>query len=427
MSTSKLAFPEWVMGQVLLPEQFEAQQQAMLAHLQLATKLAGLPAYGLVRLVIDETLLALGSLRVEALTYVFPSGLLIAIPGNAVIINNIDLVACSGDNPAVFLHVEDGVVSAKELKGYLDDPASLRRVIYRVELSFAAHRDDARESIKLMELVRDRDQRWGMGGYAPPLLHVGGVASPFLRSTLECTLRVIESIVARLNGRIGDPFLGSEQGVELRRVRASAQRALALLADYGIGGAEHEQPISCHPYVLYAVLRDFCIDATQQEQHREPPLPLRYRHEAPVACFEALLRRIETSLGRGSLSKNRLEFEHREDWFVATPFPASLRAAKDVFLIVKSDSEQRVRLEGEGIKLASLQRIEAVYTKALAGVILVPYDERAFRHVYGQNASVYRVQSECNDEWAQALKNGDLCFPAWRDLMGIKAVLVWGE
>ncbi|NJK31535.1 MAG: hypothetical protein HC927_03420 [Deltaproteobacteria bacterium] len=28
MSGNKLAFPEWVMGQVLLPEQFEAQQQA---------------------------------------------------------------------------------------------------------------------------------------------------------------------------------------------------------------------------------------------------------------------------------------------------------------------------------------------------------------------------------------------------------------
>lgn len=422
MSISKLAFPEWVMGQVLLPEQFEAQQQAMLAHLRSAIRLRGLPAHGLARLVVDEVLLGSGALRVEALTYLFPSGLLVDVPGNAVV-NNLNLRENASTSASIFLHVDNARTDAADLKDYLDDPGGLQRVIHRVELSLAARSDGARESVKLLGLVH-RGGRWELDVYAPPLLNLGGAASPFLRSTLDRTARAIEAILAQLQRRIRDAFLGAEQSVELRRVRAAAERVLARLGDHGVGSSEREQQVACHPYVLYAALRDFYIDASLLREGDGELQRLRYRHEDLAACFEELRRRIEASLGAESLSQNRLEFERRANWFVAGPFPAALRDVRDVFLVVKSEAGTTVNLEG--VKLASPRRIEEVYTKALAGVPIAPFQSSAFAHIYGQGASFYRIQAADNAEWAQALKDGDLCFPAWRELEGVSAVLVWG-
>lgn len=420
-NTSKLAFPEWVMGQVLLPAQFEAQQQGFLAHFQVMAGLAGLPGHGLVRLVLDEELLATGSLRIEALTYLFPSGLLLDVPGNGVI-NNANLGEVKADAVSIFLHVANEVGDASELKEYADDPSGLRRVIYRLELSHQAQHKDARESVKLMGLVR-RAGRWALDGYVPPLLRLGNAASPFLRLTLDRTQQAIESISGQLSRRIRDAFLGSEQAFELRRVRSAAQQVLALLGDHGIGATEHQQQVSRHPYFIYTSLREFYVDIALLQDDQHELQHLRYRHEDLGGCFEELRRWIELSLGADSLNNNRLEFVRRASWYVAGPFPEQLRAAKDVFLIIKHGKDQTLNLDG--FKLASPRRIDEVYTKALVGVPLLPFKSSTFTHVYGHDAVFFRLQGEGSEQWAQAVRDSEICFPAWRELEGISALLVW--
>lgn len=422
MGTSKLAFLDWVMGQVLLPEQFEAQQEAILANIAARAVLTGLPTHGLARLRLDEELLAGGALQIERLTYVFDSGLMIDVPGNTVI-GNFSLDSGLGGPTAIYLHISNEVSDATDLKLYLDDPAGVRRVIYRAELSTAPSRDNARECVKLLDLQR-RDDRWSLGAYSPPLLRVGAEVSPFLRDALERSLRAVQAVESQLGRRIKDAFLGSEQGAELRRVRSAAHRVIAALGDHGVGGAEPQQKVALHPYFLYAALREFYMEAATLGDEPVDPSQLRYNHGDPGACFEELRRRVESSVGAGSLSTQRLEFERRASWYVAGPLPDGLRRAKDVFLVVKPGPGGAVNFEG--VKLASPRRIEEAYTRALAGVPLTPFKSSSFSHVYGHDAVFYQVGTAGDEEWAHAVRDGDVCFPAWRELDGIHAVLVWG-
>ena len=422
MGTRKLAFLDWVMGQVLLPEQFEAQQETILANIAARAALTGLPAHGLARLRLDEEQLAGGALQIERLTYVFESGLMIDVPGNTVI-GNLNLGPALGGPTVVYLHISNELTDATDLKLYLDDPAGVRRVIYRAELSTAPSRDNARESVKLLGL-QARDDRWSLDGHAPPLLRVGAGVSPFLRDTLDRSLRAVQAVESQLGRRIKDAFLGSEQGAELRRVRSAAHRVLVALGDHGVGGAESQQKVALHPYFLYSALREFYMEAATLGDEPFDPAQLRYNHGDPAPCFEELRRRIESSLGAGSLSTKRLEFERRASWYVAGPFPDGLRRATDVFLVVKPGPGGVVNFEG--VKMASPRRIEEAYTRALPGVPLTPFKSSSFSHVYGHDATFYQVGTAGNDEWAHAVRDGDICFPAWRELAGISAVLVWG-
>lgn len=422
MSGGRLALPEWRMGQVLLPEQFVGLQEALLAHDAVIAGLSGLPAHGLARLDVDEALLAEGAVHVKRLTYLFASGLLVDVPGNAVI-SNFNLDGVAGNTASIYLHVTHEVADAADLMGHRDDSRSAPRVIYRVELSIAARQDDARDSVKLMGLVR-RDAGWSLEAHTPPLLRVGSAVAPLLRESLEQTVRAVQAVEAQLSRRIRDSFLGSEQGAELRRVRSAAHRALAVLADHGFGGSESQPTISLHPYFLFKALREFFMEAAILEDDQSDVLQLRYRHGDLAGCFEELRQRIEACLGSNSLSSKRLSFERRESWYVAGPFPDGLRRSREVYLILKASSSGAV--DFAGVKLASPQRIDEIYTRALAGVSLSVFRSSSFAYVYGHDAVFYKVEVEGDPEWAHAIRHGDLCFPVWQDIEGFQAVLVWG-
>lgn len=419
--SSKLAFPGWAMGQVLLPEQFQAQQDVVLSHLALRAELSGLPSYGLARLSLDEELLATGSLRVERLTYAFASGLLVDVPGNA-LVSNVNLDAVKADVATVYLHVHNEVTDATGLARYEDDPRSVRRVIYRAELSLTAQFDDARESVKLLELVR-RHRRWYLANHAPPLLRIGVRSSPFLREILLGCERAVRAVEAQVARRIKDAFLGREQVSELRPVQVAAHRVLALLADHGVG----EQPqsiVSLHPYIVFSALRDFLLD-TSLLQSSKLQLP-HYRHDDLAGCFEELRHKIEGTLAATTLNTNRLEFESRANLYVAGPFPDGLRKASEVFLIIKSRTGGVI--DFEGVKLASPRRINEVHTRALAGVprtAMSPTSAASFAHIYGHDALFFEVGTK-DPEWGLAQRDGELGFPAWRELEGILAILMWG-
>ena len=413
-----LAFPAWVMGQVLLPEQFLALQQTILAHVDRRAELGGLPSHGLARLRWSDELLATGAIRIEGLTWVFESGLLLDVPGNAVI-GNLNLADAKANEVSLFLHVHRQTCDATDMPQYAEDDPSVTRVIYQVELSLEDKRDDTRESGKLAELVRDTNG-WSLGRFSPPLLCVG--RSPFLRDTLESSRRAVERIERHLAGRSIDAFLGADQLSELRRVRASAYHVLGLLGDHGLG--DDRQEVALHPYHLYAALRDFYVEISILQGSPPEPWPLRYRHAALEPAFEELRQRIDRYTGESRLVAPRLEFERKADWFVTSTFPEDLCRASKVYLVVKGGQRGKVSLDG--IKLASPHRIEEVYTRALAGVRVIPLESASLSHTYGSDSSLYQVVTQNDLEWSNAINERALCFRAWPELEGVRAALVWG-
>ncbi len=421
----ELAFPGWMMGQVLLPEQFLALQQTILAHIDRRAGLGGLPSHGVARLRWSEGLLASGSIRIDALTWVFDSGLLLDVPGNAVV-TDLNLAEAKGDLVSLFLHVHDRPVDADRLPALEDPEPTVDRVIYDVELSLEDKRSAARESGRLAVLERQGDG-WGLWrGFAPPLLGMGSAVSPFLREQSFACMQAVERIQSNLAGRAIDAFLGADQLAELRRVRASAYRLLALLHDHGVGDTRQE--VSLHPYHVFSALRDFFIEvAILQGSAPDADAntwPIRYRHGALAECFEVLRKRIDDYKGESRLVAPRLDFERDGEWFVTGTFPDDLCKAAKVYLVAKPGGSGRVSLEG--VKLASPHRIQEVHTRALAGVRLSPLESASLSHTYGRDATLCELSIAGNDEWLHAVRERALCFGTRPELEGVRAALVWG-
>ena len=71
-----LAQVHWHMGQVLLPELLQAQDDAVIANTVIRSRTSGLPGYGLSELVLNEDLLLEGEISIRSMTLILQSGLL---------------------------------------------------------------------------------------------------------------------------------------------------------------------------------------------------------------------------------------------------------------------------------------------------------------------------------------------------------------
>ena len=81
--TDNLARVKWEMGQTLLPAHFKAQEDALLMESVLRFRMQGLPAYGVAELGWNPTLIKDGVVSIQSMKAVFPSGLMVQVPGNA--------------------------------------------------------------------------------------------------------------------------------------------------------------------------------------------------------------------------------------------------------------------------------------------------------------------------------------------------------
>ncbi|GEM_PF-2769526 len=443
---TKLAFPAWAMGQVLLPEQFQVQQDVILAQIASRAAVAGLPAWGLGRLVIDERQLEHGALTITGLSYVFGSGLLIEYPGNATL-SNLSLDGVGVGKPAeVYLHIRNRMTDASELDIYEDDPRTVTRQVFQAVLSLKAQLDDCGPSVKLIQLGTD-DGRWVLDDYAPPLLQVGCGYSRLLTGVLERCEAAVHTLASQLARRIerailnrkqldadhgdakaADIDLSRENLSDLRRERAATVRVLAQLAELGIG-RERSGEIALHPYELFRCLRDLYLEVADPTQQESALDSLIYEHDGLARCFTALVTALDGLLGRfesQAARQSRLEFQEIEGWYVAGPFPDELHRATEVFLVVGHDSGKAASLDG--VKLASVRRFDEITHHMLPGVPLAPVGptlEGAFIPTYGRDASFYELDVT-HPEWASAVEEGNLCFAGGPDFDGVHAELTWG-
>lgn len=422
-SYSRLALHHWRMGQVLQPAQMQAQEQALLQHIGLRSQIAGLPSYGVARLQWNDEQLRAGEIFIKRLTVVFPSGLLIDVPGNATMTNrSLSLPGDEIGQVSLYVHVRYQTRNAAGMSQYTgedgDDPGVVR-VIHQLELSLVPNLDHAREPLKLAELAFDGD-RWSLGAYAPPLLGVGVGVTPFLNELIEQALGMIRAFEAELVRRAGNTLAGTEQMTELRRLLSCTYRLQAFLADHGLGAPTRS--VALHPYYMFCALREFYLDATVFQGKAIESWPIRYQHDNVAACFEELVSGLTTSLQVQIQVSPRLRFEHDGYWFITGFFPDELRQASDVYLLIEPGDTGEEHL-GD-LKLASPRRSEEVYTKQLTGVPREPIPSLTFSQTFGHRAIFFQLDST-SEEWQHARHEGALCFAALPQFKGIGAALFW--
>jgi type VI secretion system protein ImpJ len=428
-SYDRLAFHRWEMGQVLHPAQFGAQEEALLEHIGLRAQLAGLPGHGVALLRWSEDQLASGDLSISALTVVLPSGLLIDVPGNAVLTSRKLVLPARDAGPvAVYLHLRGELRpdDAQDLTRYEADEPEVRRAIYQVEISAEPGIESEQERMKLAEL-RFGDGAWALAPHVPPLLRLGSGTTPFLRDTMAQIVAALGGFESELVRRAADSVTGAESLSEVRRMLTALYRVQAVLADHGYGAAT--QAVAQHPYHLFAALRDFYLEAVVLQGKPLEDWPLRYQHDDLRGCLEQLARGLTRTLSVPAVVSPRLAFHRDDHWFVTEAFPDELRRAGEVFLLLEHapgapGPERAAPPALDDLKLASPLRAEEVYTKALEGVPRRAIPSLGFAQTFGDRAAVFQLD-RTSREWRHAVVEGALCFAVLPGLEAYTAALFW--
>lgn len=395
-----------------MPAHFFVLQDTFLQHVSARAQLMGLPGYGVARLSWDDALVAKGALSIDLLTVVFPSGELLDVPGNATI-SNLNLDQIPGNHADVYLHVlsQPQEVVASEVPGD-EDTEPVTRLVHRIELSPRPWQDDARQSIKLVELKRELGGAWRLGRYIPPLLQVG--TSPFLRSLMAEQERILAHLQMDLSLRLSDTFLGDEHAGRLRRGQAAAYRLSAFLADC-------QEQVHLHPYCLFSALRDFYVEVCLLHRVEPESPPPGYDHDDLAASFDRLTRLLGDLLNVAPMTSVRIPFVKEDYYFMASRLPDDLVQASNVYLVIQAPPGSEVSLDK--VKLASPRRLEMVHSLALPGVTYREVTTPGFSHTFGTNARLYLLEQ--GEEWQHAVRERALCFYATKQLDGATAVLSW--
>lgn len=399
MASAKLARVRWYVGQTLLPDHLEAQEDAALAELCLAARMAGLPWWGVSRLAWNATQLAGGIAAPSELTVVMRGGAIVDVPSNARLVAPLILDPATR-RTRVHLHLLEGTEPADRAAPYDDDPPAVDRVLQRVVLSPDAALSGAVDSLPLGELERRHDGWAVAAGYVPPLLQVSP-AHPYR----EPLLGACESLLVVLENKLVLRLTSSEHHhhhelAAARHCLTEVQRALARLDDVSQG-------IHPHPYVLYALLRDtyFAICAYAEAVADRDAAP--YRHDALAATFAALTGELRLRLASADSHLTERPFVRGDGLHVLAPLPDGIDAAREVYLLVRAEPPAARELV-ESIKLAARSRLATVHRRVLQGVPLHHVGETPFHHPFGPDVDFYLLGR--NTEWDLALRDGSLAF-----------------
>ena len=162
----------WRLGQALLPEHFYSQEYSLREESQLRWAMRTVPSWGIGSLQWDNFQLLEGTLSLQELTVILPSGALVDIPGNARPAS-FNLNATGLSEVKLYLHLDSDFDVARTAVGP-DPDEGVERVVQKIILSIKPHLDTAVHSLELAHFAKTPDGQWQLNSdYLPPLMRVG--------------------------------------------------------------------------------------------------------------------------------------------------------------------------------------------------------------------------------------------------------------
>lgn len=405
----------WRMGQPLLPEHLEAQEQSLRDELVVRTALLGLPRHGVARLRWDEGQLERGVVRLADLTLVLPSGRLVDIPGNCEA-TAFDLENTGLGRVSLFLTLAPLPGEAREPLQNASSigPGSIDRVIGRARLVSSRTAEPEAEVFHLADLVKDTEGRWAVSeDYLPPALGVR--STPFFRSLIERFENGVDRFIRLLAEDIRDHYLAGHVTLAAQQGLRMAYKLKGWLRDVG-------REIDPHPYELFRALRDFYVDVCVYRQTHPLELEVAYTHTEMAPGFQRLLEALEPLMEEARASRaSYAPFERREGALVCA-VPRDARKSRQLFLLVRKASVgQQVDLGR--VKLASPSRLPLVHQRALRGVPFERIDNPPFQHDFSVEVELYGLA--LGEEWDHVVNEGVLATYARADLDEVRLFLYW--
>lgn len=415
MADLKIAFQRWEPGQVLEPEHFRANEDAVAGHARLVGELQGLPFYGIGRLAWKEAAFARGTIVISSLIAVFPSGQAVSVLDGHPALSDLDLTRIKGTTITLFLHLLREPATGR----YDDDPKLVTRLYPALQLSMEPSAKGARESLPFAVIEVDTLQKTYRlsEDFVPPLLQVGN--NPFLAAHLAALEEVLRLIEANFAAQFEDPLFRGDRMAAARRCEVESVRLRTLLLELG------DKPpagLYRHPYVVFDAIRSFYLELCAMRE--EAPEIFRYTHEDLADCFGCVIDAVKARAVSEPVRSPSLAFERKADDqpFVAKPIPQSLARDHDVYLVVE---RPEAAVPFSGIKLASPARLDDVIRLSLHGVNFAPIaSPPPFRHSFGPYVDFHKIETS-GDEWKRAMDARALAYRAWGPQRSVRVALYW--
>ena len=386
------------MGQALLPEHFFAQEEALISDSICRFRASGLPRYGIADLKWNDTLLAEGVFSIQAMTVVMPSGLLVTIPGNAVL-SPFNLNIPGTVDVDVYCHVLHDTVSEESAQEDWEDTEenTIPRVIYQLTLSSEQNHPDALLTIKLVVFSKDPEGMWQTSdSYIPPLLQTG--TSPFLQKEMVDLSQALEAFQYNLTLDAAS-YLSGESLFSVKQCLKSVYRTQRLLANLN-------SQVHAHPYFLYEALNtlyaEVCFYKDTVPEHITAP----YSHDRLAACFSRIIKPLKEQMQTAKTRSPYLPFAFKDGVHRIT-LPKEIREAKQIYLLVQK-SHINLAFAEENLKLASFSRLSLVHKMALQGIPVRKTDRPSFQHAFGPEVDFFLIIE--GEEWDYALRELSVAF-----------------
>ena len=413
MSTKLTSAPvRWTMGQPLLPEHFEAQEQALRDEFLVHLGHLSVPRQGIARLNWDTAQLDAGIVRIHDLTLVLPTGRLIDVPGNCPPLS-FDLE--SAGEAKVSLRIarfDDAPVAPTQRR----PDGTVHRKFESANLIARATSAPGAELFPLGDFTKDVEGIWRLDpSYIPPCLSVR--ETPFFQMRIERFREWLERFHETLRTDIRENYLAGHLVLSAQQGIRSVFQLEGWLADVN-------QDLDPHPYSLFEAMRRFYIDVCIYRELRPSAAQAPYDHLDLADCFERLTEAIDPLLATDAPSATQaryVSFEREHDMQVAR-LPHEAGRGRQVFLLVqKGDIAQTIDLTKH--KFASPNRLPIVHQRSLRGIRIAAVDNPPFHRDFSSDVAFFGLELE--DEWDHAVGERAVAVYDRPALKGLRLFVYW--
>lgn len=415
--TKNLPRVKWQYGQTLLPKDFVAQENSLLADTALQLRTLGLPFYGLIELKWDENSLTKGTVAITKLTCIFlQTGYFVQIGTNAVWENNISSLQMSNSDTAVYLHLMNKRVTKEDCSCVSSD-SQIEKEYYVVKISNEKSDACAIDTLKLAVFVKGMTQWQRSADYIPPLLSANPNDTPFLTSIfndLQDRLRDYQPILQQI---MVASYVTGERKFATQQFWFSMIKFENYLQNL-------QSQIHNHPYYFYEMLISFYLSLfLYLQRNKLEAMTQLYNHNDLAQTLMTFVTPILNNLNPDyPVVPVYEEFVLKKGVYQIAPLPQQVQCAKQIFLLIQKENAN-TSLCLNTFKIASLEDLPNVVRYSTTGIPLkkiVP----PFINPFGSEVDFYLL--ETSTELQNALRDNSLGFYESDQPQGMKsAALYW--
>lgn len=420
---ASLARIAWRIGQVLLPEDFEALEEALSEEARARAETPGLPSYGWLALEWDPGELMRGVVRIEKARAALPGGRVIQAGDNVSLPEPLNLKRAGTQEVDVHFQVLAAEAPSEEHRSRTG-PAE--RLVQKSRLSFEEAAPRGRSL--LVGRFETRDGRaWQLSpALVPPLLRIR--TTPHLYARLVS----LRAQLVRHDEELAKHAAAARRSVgpaqAFQRGRAEIRKAVAVLDDALL---EQDSPAWArqHPYAVLASLRDLLVELCLVEDELPQGSLPQYDHDDLGAVFGGVMRAIETRIDRLPPATPTIPFQEDEGRFVASSVPEDVLDAPELYLVIERPTPYaEVPLERYNIRLGEPGRLPWLSQHSTRGIR--PVRTSSSPVDFGPRFDVYALPKqgktpEEKEEWAHVKKTRSIGFLRPKELGQLRAALYW--